>query len=571
MGKGTNGNHRHGTPRRSAGLPRRLDDDFVLSSPSAKIGSVPCPAYKVDTPIRTVEKIETPRRQLEKMDKVERVEVARRPQKRQRISSTKHSAFFESSWPRSSAELWSWDPLVHHFDDISEYDMKFLRSPLVPETGGPENAETLKRVLPSGNEPLGRHYSCAWLVEDSKEVNGTRREQYSANAPVEFDKPMLPEYVYTYDPATSVCEELNGKRGDDGRDPLDEAKLEERKSCKIRSSRGRPRVRPQVTDSSDRSACRPKTPASPVTDGSTSCGLRCCCPEENSTSLVSHVSVVRPGRARSGNESPVVGSVIANPPHLTRSHSLQSKSTSTSLVKTWRKQSSSTPTTYNVKLVLCGTGRDFNLEASYEASIRLRTGRISSGKTDKPVEGFAEDLIDYKFSTPGAEADRDELQEEIKRLRRDLLAAGKAHKPLRDRLRMKAKKEVSRSERTRKLVEEERSIIEELQKLKQARARVDKNKETALPRLEFDSPTHSGGRHSPYKMKKRRGPSRLTTKYLQEFFELKKLRDDLRRIQNLADLCYQKELVSREATETLFQTLKARMKTACNPELFEPQ
>mmetsp|Transcript_41499 Transcript_41499/g.163319 ORF Transcript_41499/g.163319 Transcript_41499/m.163319 type:complete len:572 (-) Transcript_41499:1062-2777(-) len=569
MGKGTNGSHRHGTPRRSAGLPRRLDDDFVLSPPGAKIGSVPCPAHKVETPIRTVEKIETPRRPLEKVEKVEKVEVARRPQKRQRTSSTKHSAFFESSWPRSSAELWSWDPLVHHFDDISEHDLNFLRSPLAPETRGPEKAETRKRALPSGNEPLGIHYSCAWLVEDSKEVNGTRREPYSANAPVEFDKPMLPEYVYTYDPATSICEQHDGKRGDDGRDSWDEGKPEQRKSCKTRRSRGRPRVRPQVTDSSDRSACGPKTPASPVTDGSTSCGLRCCCPEENSTSLVSHLSVARPGRGRSGSESPVVGSVIGNPPHLTRSRSLQSKSTSTSLVETSRKQSSSGPTTCNVKLVLSGTGRDFNLEASYKVSIRLRSRRRSSGKVDQPVEGFAEDLIDYKFSTPGAESDQDELREEIQSLRRDLLAAGKAHRPLRDRLRMKAKKEVSRSERTRKLVEEERSIIEELLKLKQAKARVDKNKETALPRLEFDSPTQNGGKHSPYRMKKRRGPSLLTTKCLQEFFELKKLRDDLRRIQNLADLCYQKELVSREATETLFQTLKARMKTAGDPELLE--
>eukprot|EP00189_Rhodosorus_marinus_P009360 CAMPEP_0184753782 /NCGR_PEP_ID=MMETSP0315-20130426/44277_1 /TAXON_ID=101924 /ORGANISM="Rhodosorus marinus, Strain UTEX LB 2760" /LENGTH=449 /DNA_ID=CAMNT_0027233169 /DNA_START=612 /DNA_END=1961 /DNA_ORIENTATION=+ len=449
--------------------------------------------------------------------------------------------------------------------------MKFLRSPLLPEIRGSANAGTLKRALPSGNEPLGRHYSCAWLVEDSKEVNGTRKEPYSANAPVEFDKPMLPEFIYTYDPAPTVCEELDGKGGDDGQDPLDEVKSEERKSCKTRRSRGRLRVRPQVTDSSDRSALRPKTPASPVTDDSTSCGLRCCCPEENSTSLVSHLSFARPGRKRSGTESPVVGSVIVNPPHLTRSQSLQSKSTSTSMVKTWRKQSSSAPTTCNVKLVLSGTGRDFNLEASYMASIRLRTGRRSTGKADQPVEGFVDDLIDYKFRTPEAESDRDELREEIQKLRGDLLAAGEVHKPLRDRLRMKAKREVSRSKRTRKLVEEEQSIIEELQKLKQAKARVDKNKETALPMLEFDSPTENGGRHSPYKMKKRRGPSLLTTKYLQEFFELKTLRDDLRRLQDLADLCYQKELVSRKATETLFENLKARMKSTGDPELFEPQ
>lgn len=111
----------------------------------------------------------------------------------------KHSSLFESSWPRTSEDLWKWEPIQNFFTDLSEQDLKLLESPFVDGQNVACNLEKEPiRVLPDGTEPLAVHYALSWLKEDAQDMCGTRREPYDVNKAILNETSLLQNHRYCF-------------------------------------------------------------------------------------------------------------------------------------------------------------------------------------------------------------------------------------------------------------------------------------------------------------------------------------------------------------------------------------
>mmetsp|Transcript_7015 Transcript_7015/g.21356 ORF Transcript_7015/g.21356 Transcript_7015/m.21356 type:complete len:559 (+) Transcript_7015:232-1908(+) len=549
MGKGADASFgKHGTPRRNIGLPRRLGEDFelgALASPSPK------PKEK-----RSAERSEV---------------NPSRPRKRQRSTNGKHSALYESSWPRTAEELWEWEPLQNQFAEISDFEVDLLQCPLVDGSSIQKDSRSTGicfRTLPNGNEPLGSHYSAEWLREDAADLNDSRYGTYDVNQAVEFDRSMLGNYRY-------VVGEDQERACKDGMEPLN-----------LSSPQSPGDYAKQSSDdyvSSTRSIDLRGLQCFDKKSEEKSGMPRAMSPVPQSPSCDESVVSVQPAM------SPDVKCLATSAPM--RSLETRSPWLSSPLTTRTRRISHQSPkpldlgrplpSDFVVKLEFVGCGEHLGVESEYRLPLRCTSVRSESGKNggdeQSPFDTFQTGLNDtWSYEVKGrqiAAGTTDELRDEIMRLRKELFRVSEVHKPVRERVLNLVAKDSDSQGQMRKLVEEERDILEQLKKCRQAKLRRRKKKEAAVAAA-FQASAEAVSTSSRNVVRvakdgdlkvvvahpKRKKDSIVEA--LREISQLKAVRAEMERMRNLADSCLEREKLKRRKTETHFDHLRKRVELA---------